>query len=184
MPRRAQKQSRSIARLKTKTKSKSKAAAKTTKATSLRRAAPSRTAKRPPARRRVAAPAAPKAAQSVTPGFTANDAQATIKWYCDVLGFSPKDRWEVDGVFQGGSVTHGNITINVGQDDWKLGRDRKKGQGVRLYITTNADVDAYAASIKARGGTLDHDPTDGWGMRAFGVTDPDGYKITFMRPLK
>ena len=91
---------------------------------------------------------------------------------------------EADGVFQGGSVTHGNVEINLGQDDWKLGRDRKKGQGVRLYITTSEDIDAYAAAIKKRGGTLDHDPVDGWGMRAFGVTDPDGYKITFMRPLK
>ena len=84
----------------------------------------------------------------------------------------------------GGSVTHGRIEINLGQDDWKMGRDRKKGQGVRLYIATTADIDAYAAAIKARGGTLDHEPTDGWGMRAFGVSDPDGYKITFMRPLK
>ena len=25
---------------------------------------------------------------SVAPGFTANDAAASIKWYCDVLGFS------------------------------------------------------------------------------------------------
>jgi uncharacterized glyoxalase superfamily protein PhnB len=182
MPRRAQKQSKSISRLKA--KSKSKPAAKATKARSLRRAAPAKTAKRPASRPRVAASAGPKAAQSVTPGFTANDASASIKWYCDVLGFSPKERWEQDGVFQGGSVTHGNIEINLGQDDWKLGRDRKKGQGVRLYITTTADIDAYAAAIKKRGGTLDHDPVDGWGMRAFGVTDPDGYKITFMRPLK
>jgi catechol 2,3-dioxygenase-like lactoylglutathione lyase family enzyme len=180
MPRRAQKHST----LKSKTKSKAKPAAKAKKASSLRRAAASKTAKRAVAGRRRAAPAVPKSAQHVRPGFTVNDANASIKWYCDVLGFSPKERWEQDGVFQGGSVTQGNIEINLGQDDWKLGRDRKKGQGVRLYITTGADIDAYAASIKARGGTLDHEPVDGWGMRAFGITDPDGYKITFMRPLK
>ena len=183
MPRRAQKHST----LKSKAKSRTKPAAKATKATkaaSLRRAVASRTAKRAAGQRRRAAPAAPKSAQGVRPGFTVNDASASIKWYCDVLGFSPKERWEQDGVFQGGSVTQGNIEINLGQDDWKLGRDRKKGQGVRLYITTGADIDTYAAAIKSRGGTLDHDPVDGWGMRAFGITDPDGYKITFMRPLK
>ena len=180
MPRRAQKRLMS----KSKSKSKSKPVAKATKARSLRRAVPSRAATRPAARRRTAASAGPKALQSVKPGFTVNDAGASIKWYCDVLGFSPKERWEQDGVFQGGSVTHGNVEINLGQDDWKLGRDRKKGQGVRLYITTAADIDAYATTIKSRGGTLDHDPVDGWGVRAFGVTDPDGYKLTFMRPLK
>jgi uncharacterized glyoxalase superfamily protein PhnB len=166
------------------TKSRSRSAAKGSKARSLRRAAPPKAAKRPAARRRMAASPAPRSAQTVMPGFTVNDAAQSIKWYCDVLGFSPKERWEQDGVLQGGSVTQGQIEINLGQDDWKLGRDRKKGQGVRLYITTNQNIDSYAASIQARGGTLDHEPTDGWGMRAFGITDPDGYKITFMRPLK
>ena len=119
----------------------------------------------------------------VDPSFTANDAATSIAWYCDVLGFTRKDHWEADGVFQGGSVTFGDVKINVGQDDWKLGRDRKKGQGVRLYITTGRDIDAYAAAVKARGGTLDHDLQDGWGVRAFSISDPDGYKLTFMRPL-
>lgn len=120
----------------------------------------------------------------MTPGFTVNDAAATIKWYCDVLGFAPDERWEHEGTFLGGSVVHGKLTINIGQDDWKLGRDRKKGQGVRLYVTVTGDIDAYANAIKSRGWTLDHEPKDEWGVRAFGVTDPDGYKITFMRELK
>ena len=125
-----------------------------------------------------------KGPQSVAAGFTANDAAASIKWYCDVLGFSVKERWEQEGTFLGGSVVQGGVTINIGQDDWKLGRDRKKGQGVRLFITTADDIDKYARAITSRGGTLDHEPKDDWGFRAFSVADPDGYKITFMRPLK
>ena len=31
------------------------------------------------------------------PGFTANTAAASIKWYCDGLGFAVKERWEHDG---------------------------------------------------------------------------------------
>ena len=117
-------------------------------------------------------------------GFTANDAAASVKWYCDVLGFSVKERWEEEGTFLGASVVQGGVTINIGQDDWKLGRDRKKGQGVRLFITTADDIDKYARAITSRGGTLDHEPKDDWGFRAFSIADPDGYKITFMRPLK
>ncbi len=130
------------------------------------------------------APVRAKGPQSVAAGFTANDAAASIKWYCDVLGFSVKERWEEEGTFLGGSVVQGSVTINIGQDDWKLGRDRKKGQGVRLFITTADDIDKYARAITSRGGTLDHEPKDDWGFRAFSVADPDGYKITFMRPLK
>ena len=121
---------------------------------------------------------------SVAPGFTANDAAASIKWYCDVLGFTVKERWEHDGEFRGAQIASGAVTINVGQDDWKLGRDRVKGQGTRIYILTGPGIDQYAEAIKARGGRLDHEPQDGWGMRAFSISDPDGFKLTFMTAVK
>ena len=160
-----------------------------TKARSVKpRSKSSTKAKATPARKsapaRKPAPARVKGMQSVAAGFTVNDANASIKWYCDVLGFKLAERWEKDGVFLGGSVVQGGVTINIGQDDWKQGRDRQKGQGVRIYITTADDVDAYAKAITSRGGTLDHDPRDDWGFRAFSVSDPDGYKITVMKPLK
>jgi uncharacterized glyoxalase superfamily protein PhnB len=121
---------------------------------------------------------------SVAPGFTANDAAASIKWYCDVLGFTIRERWEHEGQFHGAQIASGAVMINIGQDDWKLGRDRVKGQGTRMYIMTGPGIDQYAAAIKARGGRLDQEPQDGWGMRAFSITDPDGFKLTFMTPSK
>ena len=121
---------------------------------------------------------------SVAPGFTANDAAASIKWYCDVLGFTVKERWEHEGEFRGAQIASGAVTISIGQDDWKLGRDRLKGQGTRQYIMTGPDIDKYASAIKARGGRLDHEPQDGWGMRTFSITDPDGFKLTFMTRAK
>jgi len=120
------------------------------------------------------------ALQSVSPGFTANDAAATIDWYCNVLGFTRGERWEYEGQFVGGEVKSGAIQINIGQDDWKKGRDRIKGQGTHTYIVTGPDIDTYANQIKARGGTLAQEPKDDWGMRAFSIDDPDGFKLTFM----
>ncbi len=79
----------------------------------------------------------------------------------------------------GVSLKAGDVTFMIGQDDWKKGRDRKKGEGFRLYCTTKRDVDALARGIKARGGRLDSEPTDSpWGSRDFSLTDPDGFKIT------
>jgi uncharacterized glyoxalase superfamily protein PhnB len=120
------------------------------------------------------------ALQGVSPGFTANDAAATIAWYCDVLGFTRGERWEHEGQFLGGQVQSGAITINIGQDDWKLGRDRVKGQGTHTYISIGPDIDSYANQIKARGGVLAQEPKDDWGLRAFSINDPDGFKLTFM----
>jgi uncharacterized glyoxalase superfamily protein PhnB len=163
-------------------RSKSTARAKTGRA--LRRVSTPKTARPRGKAARKPVVSRPKGLQKMAAGFTADDAAASIKWYCDVLGFSLKERWEQEGVFLGGSVVHGDVTINIGQDDWKLGRDRKKGQGVRLFITTADNIDAYAKAITSRGQALEHEPKDEWGFRAFSVVDPDGYKLTFLRPLK
>ncbi len=121
---------------------------------------------------------------SVTPGFTVNDAEKSVAWYRDVLGFKVKERWEHEGQFLGAQMTSGAVTLNLGQDDWKMGRDRIKGQGTRLYVMTGPRIDQLADQVKARGGSLDQEPSDGWGMRAFSLKDPDGFKLTFMTPLK
>jgi uncharacterized glyoxalase superfamily protein PhnB len=120
-----------------------------------------------------------------SPGFTVNDLDRSLAWYRDVLGFAVEERWEQDGKLMGVSLKAGDVTFMIGQDDWKKGRDRKKGEGFRVYCATKQDVDALASGIKARGGKLDSEPTDQpWGTRDFSLTDPDGFKITIGRETK
>lgn len=181
-----------------KSKKSIKKPAKSAAKKSVKKAAP-KVAKKPAAKKPVARQAAAKkktakpvqkaapkgnALMSVAPGFTVNDAAASMKWYEDVLGFTVLERWEHGGEFRGGAMHSGNVTINIGQDDWKMGRDRIKGQGTRMYIMMGPDIDAYANAIKTRGGVLEQEPQDGWGMRVFSISDPDGYKLTFMTAAK
>jgi uncharacterized glyoxalase superfamily protein PhnB len=120
--------------------------------------------------------------RSTTPGFTVNDIERSVAWYRDVLGFVVKDRWEREGRLAGVEMTAGSVTFMLGQDDWKKGRDRVKGEGFRMYCTTAQDVDRLADRIKARGGTLLQEPRDEpWGVRDLAVADPDGFKITIAR---
>ena len=108
-----------------------------------------------------------------------NDLEKSLAWYRDVVGFAVEERWEHEGRVTGVSLRAGNVIFMIGQDDWKKGRDRKKGEGFRIYCTTTQDVDALAKGIEARGGRLDQKPTDQpWGTRDFALTDPDGFKIT------
>ena len=145
-------------------------------------------AKQTTAKRKTAKPVAkaPKghALMAVAPGFTANDAAKSVAWYCDVLGFTVIERWEHEGQFHGAQIGSGSVVMNIGQDDWKMGRDRAKGQGTRMYIMTGPDIDAYANAITSRGGVLESGPADGWGMRTFSINDPDGFKLTFMTMAK
>ncbi len=117
--------------------------------------------------------------RSAAPGFTVNDIQKSLAWYRDVLGFIVKERWDHEGKLAGVEMLAGSVSFMLSQDDWKKGRDRAKGEGVRIYCTTAQDVDVLAKRIKARGGTLTQEPHDEpWGMRDFALVDPDGYKIT------
>jgi len=150
------------------------AAKKTAKKT---KKAPSRS--RAPRKAKARAGAATLKMSTVMPGLTVKDVGKSLAWYRDVLGFAVQQRWEHEGKLMGVSLQAGSVGFMIGQDDWKKGRNRKKGVGFRLYCTTAQDVDALARRIVARGGKLDQVPRDQpWGMRDFALTDPDGFKIT------
>lgn len=120
-------------------------------------------------------------AKAVMPGFTVNDLQKSTRFY-EGLGFVIEDRWEVDGTLVGFMMRAGQARLGLDQDDWKKGRDRVKGIGMRTMIATDQDIDQVAAHAKAAGITLDEEPHDTeWGGRAFSVTDPDGFKVTIFK---
>jgi uncharacterized glyoxalase superfamily protein PhnB len=116
---------------------------------------------------------------SVAPSLTVNDLHRSIAFYRDILGFHIKEEWKHDGKVMGVEIAAGTVSFMLGQDDFAKGRDRKKGEGFRLYCSTRQDVNHLAAHIKARGATLLEEPKDQpWGARDFAVMDPDGFKIT------
>ncbi len=116
--------------------------------------------------------------RDAAPSLTVNDIEKSLAWYRDVLGCLVKERWERDGKLAGAEMRAGAVAFYIEQDDWKKGRDRRKGEGFSIYCTTAQDVDALAATIKARGGTLAEEPQSRpWGSRDFAIVDPDGFKI-------
>ena len=121
---------------------------------------------------------------SASPSFTVNDIEKSMAWYRDVLGFTVGERWEDGGKLLGAEMAAGDASFMIGQDDWKKGRDRIKGVGVRMYCTTDQDIDTLAARIKANGGTLEGPKDTQWNTRELSVDDPDGYKITISKETK
>ena len=116
--------------------------------------------------------------RSIVPNFTVDDIRKSIAFY-EGLGFSVEERWEDHGTLQGVMLRAGNNRIGLSQDDWKKGRDRKKGVGMRVFIGTTQNVDEIAARAKRAGIKLDAEPHDTeWKTRAFEVTDPSGFLLT------
>ena len=72
---------------------------------------------------------------AIVPTITVDDLAKSISFY-EVLGFTVDERWEDKGTLLGVMLRAGQTQIGLNQDDWKKGRDRKKGIGVRLSIST------------------------------------------------
>jgi uncharacterized glyoxalase superfamily protein PhnB len=116
---------------------------------------------------------------TMSASLTATDLQASIRFYTEGLGFTIKRSVESDGALRFVEMEAGGAQLAVGRDDFALGRDRKKGVGLRFWFRTSQDIAALAAQVKAAGITLDGEPAPlPWGPLAFQVTDPDGFKIT------
>jgi catechol 2,3-dioxygenase-like lactoylglutathione lyase family enzyme len=120
--------------------------------------------------------------RSTSPGFTVSDLNRSISFYTDVLGFIISERWTDGGTLKGVMLKAGVCELGLSQDDWAKGRDRKRGEAVRVWFETAQDVDALAAHVKAAGLALAHEPTDEpWGARSFSLDDPDGFHLTFFK---
>ena len=104
---------------------------------------------------------------AIVPTLTVDDLQKSVTFY-EVLGFAIDERWEENGTLLGVMLRAGTTQIGLNQDDWKKGRDRKKGIGVRLSIsTTPGHVDEIANRTRSAGITLKSDPHDTeWKSRA------------------
>ena len=152
--------------------------------------AKAKTAKKSPARskpaRKTSAGKGTLSLTSASPSLTVGDLEMSLAFYRHVLGFEVEETWKNDeGSVMGVSLKAGDVSFMIGQDDWKKGRDRKKGEGFRIYCETKTRVDDLAKRIEAKGGRLDQRPTDEpWGVRDISLTDPDGFKITIAGPKR
>lgn len=117
-------------------------------------------------------------AKSISPGLTVDDLQKSIRFF-EGLGFGVEERWEENGQLNGVLLRAGDARVWLNQDDWKKGRDRRKGVGMRLFIETAQDVDRLAARAGEAGIALTTEAHDTpWGSRAFEVTEPSGFILT------
>jgi uncharacterized glyoxalase superfamily protein PhnB len=124
----------------------------------------------------------PLVAQSLEASLTTVDLLLSRDWYRTVLGFVVDREFEREGRLFAVSMRAGLVRILLTQDDGAKGAERRKGEGFSLQITTAQDVDAIAAAAKQAGAVLDTEPASMWGVRAFRLRDPDGFRWTISSP--
>ncbi|HEY4099622.1 MAG TPA: VOC family protein [Gemmatimonadales bacterium] len=122
-------------------------------------------------------------ADSLRPTVTATDLEKSIAFYTEGLGFEVTHRGEIEGALRYVEMKAGNVGFVLGRDDFKKGRDRVKGVGLRFHIDTSEDIKELADRAIKAGITLDEGPAPlPWGPMAFAVTDPDGFHLTIANP--
>ena len=125
----------------------------------------------------------PIIAQSIEASLTTSDVLRSRDWYRDTLGLVVDREYERDGRLFAVAMRAGAVRILLTQDDGAKG-ERRKGEGFSLQLTTTQDIDAIAAAAKKAGAVLDTEPADMWGVRAFRLRDPDGFRWTISSPRK
>ena len=110
-----------------------------------------------------------------------SDLQRTAEWYRDALGFEDELHGDPpnflivsrDGARIMYALSHQAVVPNwrVVDNTWNV------------YIRVD-DVDAAYAEMLERGAGIDYTlGNQPWGMREFGVQDPDGHDIAFGQPI-
>src|SRR6267142_2613821 len=74
--------------------------------------------------------------RSFEPTFTVNDIERSVRFYAEVLGFIVIEQMSDGAALQGVLLKAGTCKLGLSQDDWAKGRDRKKGEGVRIWCNT------------------------------------------------
>ena len=129
------------------------------------------------------------------------DVGKTFDYLTETLGFAPEFRVrgpDGDVVFAGawwGEVGNGTQVVlgdieealHGHYDHGAFGKQMEEhplGTGVVLYFYTD-NVDALYTRMTSRGAIVDEPPTDQfWGDRTISILTPDGYYLTFAKPIK
>jgi len=141
----------------------------------------------------------------MTVHFRCRDPKASIAYYRDMLGFTLKEVWPDEdnpmwaslrlngqSVMLGGSIQLEQIDEYCADDpmarDWwktQAAEDQgnARGVGIVTYVMVD-DVDAYHATITKNGAKPKTGiKTQFYGLRDFGIQDPDGYRLLFYTPV-
>jgi uncharacterized glyoxalase superfamily protein PhnB len=116
--------------------------------------------------------------RAVWPLLVVEDLQASIRFYCEGLGFTVEGRAESDGRLFWCRLVRGGASIMLQQWDPEDGPKENRGRGVSLYFLCD-DVDVLYAELLSNGLTLGPPHTEDYGMRQLFVPEPDGYLICF-----
>jgi lactoylglutathione lyase len=121
--------------------------------------------------------------REVVPFMYVEDLDASVRYYCNLLGFEITQKWEPDGKLAWCRLEHGQAAIMLQQAEAEDGPAEGRGRGLTLFFICD-DVDAVRTGLIARGLSLDPPEVTFFGWKQQYLRDPDGYSLCFESPVK
>jgi PhnB protein len=125
----------------------------------------------------------------LTPNLFVRDVAAAMDYYCNVLGFTRGQTVPETAPYIFGIVQHGPVEIffndqkAVSAEHPDLAR-LPIGGALTLYIEVDA-VDSLFQKVQEHGAKINMPLTDQfYGMREFGMIDPEGWMLTFAQRIQ
>jgi len=122
--------------------------------------------------------------QKLTPNLVVRDVEASMEFYCRVLGFQRGQTVPEQAPYVFGIVTNGAVEIffndqkAVAAEHPDLGT-RPVGGALTLYIEVQG-IEGLFKNVQKHGVRITMPMKEQfYGMREFGMEDPEGWEITF-----
>lgn len=129
----------------------------------------------------------------VTPNLVVADVERSLAFYRDVLGFAVTATVPDAGPFAFAWMQRDDVSVFLNslasvRDEHSELASRPIGGTATLFIVLEADdvaggVDALFSSVSPRARVIMQPKNQFYGMREFGVEDPDGYVIFFAQRI-
>ena len=122
----------------------------------------------------------------LSPTLAVRSVKRTIEFYRDRLGFQPGMTFpDAQNPQYADLSLDGMVLMFIPASDCGIADEEKLGTGVNLYMEIDGDIDQYYAELKGRGVEIAVEIKDEpYGIRDFSISDPDGYRLTFVNRLQ
>lgn len=121
----------------------------------------------------------------LVPMLICADVQASVRFYCDVLGFEVVDRMDDVGTTGFASLRNGTAQIMLASPTYIPRAPKVEGRYPQAaYYFYVGDVDALRESVVRAGWPATECVNRFYGLREFEVVDPEGHVLLFGRDIE
>lgn len=120
----------------------------------------------------------------IVPTLNVVNMDESIRFYTEGIGFRETDRWNRNGDTHRCRLTYGSVSLLLiamsHEERSALSSGDKRGQGVEIMLMCD-DALAIHSAVTSRGINT-REPFVGNRLWVVGMSDPDGYRVTFESP--